>query len=78
MPGNIILLFSDHFSEDAADTPDINGSGVVLRAQQQLWLSVPQCDDLQGKRKEKGGREGRGKGRKGLVKKEEGKAVANI
>lgn len=74
----MLLLLSDHFSKDAADAPDINWSGVVLRAQQQLWWSVPQCDDLERNREGKGERGGRGKGRKGLVKKEEGKPVAPI
>ena len=61
----MLLLLSDHFSKDAADAPDINWSGVVLGAQQQLWWSVPQCDDLERKREEKGERGGKGKGRKG-------------
>ena len=36
-----------HFRKDAADTPDVHGCGVVLRAEEQLRWPVPQSDHLQ-------------------------------
>lgn len=35
-----------HLSEDATQTPDVDRSGVVSGAQQNLGRSVPQGDDL--------------------------------
>ena len=53
------MLISDHFSKDAANTPDINWGGIVLWTKQQLWWSVPQCDNLEGKGEKRGGMKGK-------------------
>jgi hypothetical protein len=37
-----------HFGEDAANTPDVNGTRVSRCAEENLRRSVPQCDDLVG------------------------------
>ena len=36
----------DHLSEDAADGPDVDGSGVVFRAEEDFGSAIPQRHDL--------------------------------
>lgn len=40
--------FRDHFSEDTAYGPDIDGRGVLRRSQQYLGCSIPQRHDFVG------------------------------
>lgn len=35
-----------HFSEDASQTPDVHGCGVVLTTQEDFWRPVPESDHL--------------------------------
>jgi len=35
-----------HFSEDAADAPDVDGRRVELAAEQYLWSAIPQRHHL--------------------------------
>lgn len=36
----------DHLHKDAAYRPDVDGGGVRLSTQKNLWRAVPQCDHL--------------------------------
>ena len=46
-PISVSVVLSYHFSEDAADTPDVNWGGVGATAEQYLRCTVPQRHYLQ-------------------------------
>ena len=44
----IPYFLAHHFREDAAEAPDVDGGGVGLGAEEDLWCAVPERDDLVG------------------------------
>ena len=45
---NYPYFLAHHFREDAAEAPDVDGGGVGLGAEEDLWRAVPERDDLVG------------------------------